>query len=74
MSDRAGDCATSLEHLDVTDDKSLKCSAHLILGVDHAIDKVFNHKSVDQRPKTAAPPLIGVHRPTVELKRPPVLG
>ena len=47
MSDRAGDCATFLESLDVENEKVLKCCAHLILGVDHACDKVF--KSTEQK-------------------------
>ena len=43
MSDRAGDCASLLENLGITEEKILKCSAHIILGVDHAIDKVFRN-------------------------------
>ena len=41
MSDRAGDCGTLLEYLGVDPEKILKCSAHIILGIDHACDKVF---------------------------------
>jgi maleate cis-trans isomerase len=43
VSDRAGDCATLLENIGVTEEKILKCSAHIILGADHAADKVFKH-------------------------------
>ena len=32
---RAGDCASSLENLRITEEKILKCSAHIILSVDH---------------------------------------
>ena len=52
MSDRAGDCSTFLDSLDVEEAKVLKCSAHLILGVDHALEKVL--KQFEQR--------IGVHK------------
>ena len=52
MTDRAGDCSTLLENLDVESSKILKCSAHLILGIDHAIDKVF--RETEQK--------IGVHK------------
>ena len=41
MSDRAGDCITFLDSLDVNDDKALKCCAHLILCIDHGAEKVF---------------------------------
>jgi hypothetical protein len=41
ISDRAGDCGKMLECLDIEQDKILKCSAHLILGVDHGMDKIF---------------------------------
>lgn len=47
MTDRAGDCSTLVEALGITDDKVLKCSAHLILAVDHACDKVF--RNVEQK-------------------------
>ena len=30
-----------LETLGITEENILKCSAHIILGVDHAVDKVF---------------------------------
>lgn len=43
MSDRAGDCSTLLQHLGIDDSKILKCCGHVILGVDHAIDKVFRN-------------------------------
>ena len=39
-----------------------------------SLEKVAKQKSVDHRPKTAAPPLIGVQRPTVALQRPTVSG
>ena len=41
MSDRAGDCSTFLDSLGVEEQKALKCCAHLILGVDSAVDKTF---------------------------------
>ena len=47
MTDQAGDCATLLENLGVTKEKILKCSAHIILGADHAADKVF--KNTEQK-------------------------
>ncbi|KAK6167554.1 hypothetical protein SNE40_021553 [Patella caerulea] len=47
ITDRAGDCSTMLEHLGVSDDKKLKCSAHIVLAVDHALEKVF--KDVEQK-------------------------
>ena len=47
MTDRAGDCTTLLQHLGVTEEKILKCSAHIILGADHAADKVF--KNTEQK-------------------------
>ncbi|KAL4219994.1 Cullin-2 [Mactra antiquata] len=43
MSDRAGDCNTLLQNLGVSEEKAIKCCAHLILGVDHACDKVFRN-------------------------------
>ena len=52
MTDRAGDNATLLESLDVDSKKIIKCSAHVILGVDHAVDKVF--RNAEQK--------IGVHK------------
>lgn len=52
MADRASDCVTFLESLDVENDKALKCCAHIILGIDHACDKVF--KVAEQK--------IGVHK------------
>ena len=41
MTDRAGDCSTLLQHFGIEEDRILKCCAHVILGIDHAIDKVF---------------------------------
>ncbi|KAK6194847.1 hypothetical protein SNE40_000387 [Patella caerulea] len=41
ISDRAQDCKKLLQHLDIQPERTLKCCAHLILGVDSAIDKVF---------------------------------
>ena len=52
MSDRAGDCSTFLDSLGIEEENALKCSAHLILGVDHAIEKVL--KSFEQK--------IGMHK------------
>ena len=43
MSHRDGDCASLLENLGITEENILKCSAHIILGVDHAVDKVFTN-------------------------------
>lgn len=43
MSDRAGDCGTMFKEL-IVEEKNillLKCNAHVILGIDHAADKVF---------------------------------
>ena len=47
MTDRAADCEVLLKELGVDPRKILKCSAHIILGVDHAIDKVF--KNTEQK-------------------------
>ena len=47
MTDRAGDCGTLLQFLGVEPEKVLKCSAHLILGIDHACDKVF--RDIEQK-------------------------
>lgn len=52
MADRAGDNSVMLQTLGIAEDKILKCCAHVILAIDHAIDKVF--KDVEQR--------IGVHK------------
>ncbi len=52
MTDRAGDCEVLLQNLGVDPHRILKCCAHIILGVDHAIDKVF--KNTEQK--------IGVHQ------------
>lgn len=51
MTDRAGECESLLQNLGVDQSKMLKCSAHIILGIDHAIDKVY--RNVEQK--------IGVH-------------
>ena len=51
MTDRAGECESLLQNLGVDHSKMLKCSAHIILGIDHAIDKVY--RNVEQK--------IGVH-------------
>ena len=47
MSDRAGDCATLLDNLGIQSNQIIKCSAHNILGVDHACDKVF--RNIEQK-------------------------
>lgn len=47
MSDRAGDCATMLRELGINNEQVLKCCAHIILGIDSAIEKVF--KDTEQR-------------------------
>ena len=52
MSDRAGDCFTFLDSLDVNDNKALKCCAHLILCINHGAENVF--KQVENQ--------IGVHK------------
>ena len=41
MTDRAADATTMLDHLGIDEDKRLKCNAHIMLGVDVAIDKVL---------------------------------
>ena len=41
MSDRSGDCSVLLKNLRVENEKILKCCAHVILGMDYAINKVF---------------------------------
>ena len=41
MVDRAADNEVLLRALGVDPSKILKCCAHIILGVDHAIDKVY---------------------------------
>ena len=38
MTDRAADCDVLLQSLGVDPSKMLKCCAHIILGIDHAID------------------------------------
>ena len=43
MTDRAGECDSLLQNLGVDQSKMLKCSAHIILGIDHAIDKVYRN-------------------------------
>ncbi|XP_013414654.1 uncharacterized protein LOC106176709 [Lingula anatina] len=52
MTDRAADCEVLLQTLGVDPSKILKCCAHIILGIDHAIDKVF--KNTEQK--------IGIHQ------------
>ena len=52
MSDRAGDCRTFLDSLEVEEAKALKCCAHIVLGIDSSVDKVF--KTNESK--------IGVHR------------
>lgn len=51
MSDRAGECSTLLDNLGLDESRNIKCCGHVILGVDHAIDKVF--RNTEQK--------IGVH-------------
>ena len=41
MTNRAGDCGKFLEGLGIDKKKVLKCCAHILLEIDHAIDKVF---------------------------------
>jgi len=41
MSDRAGDCGTMLNELNVEEGEIFKCNAHVIRGIHHAADKVF---------------------------------
>ncbi|ESO85585.1 hypothetical protein LOTGIDRAFT_155073 [Lottia gigantea] len=43
ISDRASDCKVLLENLDIASEKTLKCTAHVVLGVDYAKDKVFRN-------------------------------
>ena len=43
MTDRAGECDSLLQNLGVEQSKMLKCSAHIILGIDNAIDKVYRN-------------------------------
>ena len=52
MTDRAGDNATLQESLDVDCQKIIKCSTHVIFGLDHALDKVF--RNMEQK--------IGIHK------------
>ena len=52
MTDSAADCEVLLQTLGVNPSKVLKCCAHIILGIDHTIDKVF--KNTEQK--------IGVHQ------------
>ena len=52
ISDRAGDCGTMIENLEISSDKHIRCTAHVILGADNAADKVF--RNTEQR--------IGVHK------------
>lgn len=41
MTDRAGDGDTMLDNLEISPEKRLKCNAHVLLAIDHAMDKVF---------------------------------
>ena len=41
MNDRAGDSDASLDELEISSEKRLKCNAHILLCIDQAIDKVF---------------------------------
>ena len=41
MSDRGSELDKLLENLDVDESKRIKCCAHIILGIDNAIAKVF---------------------------------
>ena len=41
MNDRAGDGDTMLDELHIEESRRLKCSAHILLAVDVAVDKVF---------------------------------
>ena len=43
MSDRAADCDVLLHNLGVEPSRRSKCCVHIILAVDHAIDKVFRN-------------------------------
>lgn len=43
MTDRASDCSTMLDNMSIEDDKKIKCSAHIILGIDNAADKIFKN-------------------------------
>lgn len=46
MTDRAADCEKFFDVLGVEEKKVLKCCAHLILGIDYAIDKVFRDTEI----------------------------
>ena len=52
ISDRAGDSGTLIENLEISSDKHIRCTAHVIIGADNAADKVF--RNTEQR--------IGVHK------------
>ena len=41
ITDRASDCDTLMSNLSIEANKTLKCCAHLLLCIDHAIDKIF---------------------------------
>ena len=43
MSDRGSELDTMLDELGIESEKRLKCCAHVILGIDNAIDKVFKN-------------------------------
>ena len=47
LTDRTGDCASLLENLGATEENILMCTAHIILGADHAADKVL--KNAEQK-------------------------
>ena len=46
MTDRARDCGKFLEELGIGKKKVLKCCAHVLLEIDHAIDKVFRDTEI----------------------------
>ena len=54
--DRAGDAKPMLENLEIDDSKIIKCNAHIILCVDHAIEKVF----IDAENKIGAHKLLDI--------------
>ena len=43
---KSSDCTTLLDNLGIESNKVIKCCAHIILGIDHACDKVF--KNIEQ--------------------------
>ena len=46
MIDKAGDCGKFLEGLGIDKKKVLKCCAHILLGIDHAVNKVFRDTEI----------------------------